>query len=219
MPENLSDQPSKYAPAPDCDLCPRLADLRRKNRETWPDWHNAPVQSFGDLDARLMIVGLAPGLKGANRTGRPFTGDYAGDLLFQTLSKFNFSTGTYDKRPDDGLQLTDCRIANGVRCLPPQNKPIGAEINNCRRFLSAEINAMKNLQLILALGGVAHNTILTTLSERRAAYKFSHCAFHDLNGGLILANSYHCSRYNTNTKRLTEQMFEDVFEGICKRLK
>ena len=219
MPEHSTSQTSEYAPAQDCNLCPRLVEFRQRNRETWPDWHNAPVQSFGDMDARLLIVGLAPGLRGANRTGRPFTGDYAGDLLYQTLSKFRFATGTYDKRPDDGLQLHDCRIANGVRCLPPENKPIGSEVNNCRRFLSAEITAMDNLKVILALGGVAHNTILATLGERRAAYKFSHCAFHHLIDGRILANSYHCSRYNTNTGRLTEQMFEDVFEGICERLK
>ena len=141
-----------YGPPPDCDLCPRLVDFRRKNQETWPDWHNGPVPSFGSLDARLLIVGLAPGLKGANRTGRPFTGDYAGDLLYQTLTRFDFATGTYDKRPDDDLQLHDCRIANGVRCLPPENKPIGFEVKNCRPFLVAEIEAMKNLKVILALG-------------------------------------------------------------------
>ena len=207
-----------YAPPPDCDLCPRLVELRRKNNDTWPDWHNGPVPSFGPLDARLLIVGLAPGLKGANRTGRPFTGDYAGDLLYQTLSKFGFATGTYDKRPDDGLELHDCRIANGVRCLPPENKPIGSEVNNCRPFLVAEIAAMTNLRVILALGGIAHNTLLTTLGERRAAFKFAHCALHTLGNGLILADSYHCSRYNTNTGRLTEEMFENVFEEIQKLL-
>ena len=207
-----------YAPPPDCDLCPRLVELRRKNNDTWPDWHNGPVPSFGPLDARLLIVGLAPGLKGANRTGRPFTGDYAGDLLYQTLSKFGFATGTYDKRPDDGFELHDCRIANGVRCLPPENKPIGSEVNNCRPFLVAEIAAMTNLRVILALGGIAHNTLLTTLGERRAAFKFAHCASHTLGNGLILADSYHCSRYNTNAWRLTEEMFENVFEEIQKLL-
>ena len=214
MPDPATAEAAVHGPPPDCDLCPRLVDLRRKNQETWPDWHNAPVPSFGPLDARLLIVGLAPGLKGANRTGRPFTGDYAGDLLYQTLLKFGFASGVYDKRPDDGLELHDCRIANGVRCLPPENKPVGSEVNNCRPFLVAEIKAMKNLQVILALGGIAHNTLLSTLGERRAAFKFTHCAFHTLGDGLILADSYHCSRYNTNTGRLTEEMFEDVFAGI-----
>ncbi|MGB0630084.1 MAG: uracil-DNA glycosylase [Alphaproteobacteria bacterium] len=218
MPETVPATPAGYAPPPDCDLCPRLVDFRNKNRETWPDWHNRPVPSFGPLDASLLIVGLAPGLKGANRTGRPFTGDYAGDLLYQTLKKFDFAAGTYDKRPDDGLELRDCRIANGVRCLPPENKPIGSEVNNCRPFLVAEIAAMKNLKVILALGGIAHNTLLSTLGERRASYKFAHCAFHTLGNGLILADSYHCSRYNTNTGRLTEEMFEDVFVNIRKQL-
>ena len=218
MPEAGNVASSGYAPPPDCDLCPRLVEFRKKNRSTWPDWHNGPVPSFGPLDASLLIVGLAPGLKGANRTGRPFTGDYAGDLLYQTLSKFGFAAGTYDKRPDDGLVLQDCRIANGVRCLPPKNKPTGPEVNNCRPFLVEEIAAMKNLKIILALGGIAHNTLLSTLGERRAAFKFAHNAFHTLGSGLILADSYHCSRYNTNTGRLTEQMFEDVFESIRKKL-
>tara|TARA_R110002072_G_scaffold227695_3_gene384532 strand:+ start:2266 stop:2922 length:657 start_codon:yes stop_codon:yes gene_type:complete len=201
-------------PPPDCDLCPRLVAYREANAATWPDWHNAPVRSFGPLDARLLIVGLAPGVKGANRTGRPFTGDYAGDLLYQTLGRFGFADGTYDKRPDDGVTLKDCRIANGVRCVPPENKPVGAEVNACRPFLVAEIEAMKNLEVILALGGISHNTTLSTLGERRASYKFAHCVMHDLNNGLKLADSYHCSRYNTNTGRLTEEMFEDVFRMI-----
>ena len=204
---------AEYDPPPDCNLCPRLVDFRRKNHKTWPDWHNGPVPSFGSLDARLLIVGLAPGLKGANRTGRPFTGDYAGDLLYQTLTRFDFATGTYDKRPDDDLQLHDCRIANGVRCLPPENKPIGFEVKNCRPFLVAEIEAMKNLKVILALGASP-----TTRCCRRWAngvpFKFAHSAFHTLGNGLILADSYHCSRYNTNTGRLTEEMFEDVFRNI-----
>jgi uracil-DNA glycosylase family 4 len=189
-------------------------EFRRKNNEIWPDWHNAPVPSFGPLNSSLLVVGLAPGLKGANRTGRPFTGDYAGDLLYQTLSKYGFATGNYDKRPNDGLQLRNCRIANGVRCLPPENKPIGSEVNNCRPFLVSEIATMKNLKVILALGVIAHNTLLSTLGERRAAFKFSHGAIHTLCNGLVLADSYHCSRYNTNTGRLTEAMFEDVFEKI-----
>ncbi len=212
MPRNIIA--TADGPPPDCDLCPRLVAYREANAATWPDWHNAPVRSFGPLDARLLIVGLAPGVKGANRTGRPFTGDYAGDLLYQTLGRFGFADGTYDKRPDDGVTLKDCRIANGVRCVPPENKPVGAEVNACRPFLVAEIEAMKNLEVILALGGISHNTTLSTLGERRASYKFAHCVMHDLNNGLKLADSYHCSRYNTNTGRLTEEMFEDVFRMI-----
>ena len=214
----MNDNPAVHAtsdgPPYDCELCPRLVEYRERNAAAWPDWHNGPVKSFGPLDARLLIVGLAPGVKGANRTGRPFTGDYAGDLLYQTLDRFGFSKGTYDKRPDDGVSLHDCRIANAVRCVPPENKPTGGEISTCRPFLVAEIEAMENLKVILALGGIAHNTTLSTLGERRASYKFAHCAMHVLSDGLILADSYHCSRYNTNTGRLTEEMFEDVFREI-----
>lgn len=206
------------APAPDCDLCPRLVEFRESNRAAWPDWHNAPVPSFGPLCARLLIVGLAPGLKGANCTGRPFTGDYAGDLLYATLTKFGFTTGAYDRHAGDGLRLVDCRIANGVRCVPPENKPIGTEIAACRPFLVSEIAAMKNLRVVVALGGIAHNTVLTTLGQRRAAYKFAHEAIHKLSNGLVLADSYHCSRYNTNTGRLTKTMFEDVFSRIRQTL-
>jgi uracil-DNA glycosylase len=205
-------------PPLDCDLCPRLVAYRHENIAKWPDWHNAPVLSYGPLDARMLIVGLAPGVKGANQTGRPFTGDYAGDLLYQTLGRFGFANGTYDKRPDDGQTLSDCRIANAVRCVPPENKPIGAEVNACRPFLVAEIEAMTNLKVILALGGIAHKTVLSTLGERRASYKFAHCVTHELTNGLMLADSYHCSRYNTNTGRLTEEMFEDVFRMIRKTL-
>ena len=216
--DSRSGAATVYGPAADCGLCPRLVAYREENSTTWPDWHNAPVPSFGPINARLLIVGLAPGVKGANRTGRPFTGDYAGDLLYQTLGKFSFANGKYDRRPDDGLVLDDCRIANGVRCVPPENKPVGAEINACRPFLVAEIAAMENLEVILALGGIAHNTVLSTLGERRASYKFAHCVMHKLSNGLILADSYHCSRYNTNTGRLNEEMFEDVFRMIRETL-
>ncbi|MDA1089009.1 MAG: uracil-DNA glycosylase [Proteobacteria bacterium] len=209
-------------PSPDCALCPRLQDFRHANRTTFPDWHNAPVASFGGIDAALLIVGLAPGLRGANQTGRPFTGDYAGDLLYATLAKFGFSDGEYGATSDDGLTLLDCRITNAVRCVPPQNKPIGAEVNACRRFLENEINSLKRLRIILALGGLAHGAVLTTLGEKKSAWKFGHRHFHDLSGGpggdLVLADSYHCSRYNTNTGRLTEAMFEAVFEDIRNRL-
>lgn len=201
-------------PDRDCGLCPRLRTFREENRAAHPDWFNAPVPSFGPLEARLLVVGLAPGLKGANLTGRPFTGDYAGDLLYATLLQFGFATGQYDRRPDDGLSLVDCRITNGVRCVPPQNKPTGPEINTCRPFLAAEIAAMPQLEVILSLGLVSHNTVLAALNEKRSARKFAHGAFHELSSGLVLADSYHCSRYNTNTGRLTEDMFADVFEAL-----
>ena len=205
-------------PVPDCRLCPRLADFRDANRAAHDDWHNGPVSSFGPEDARLLIIGLAPGLRGANRTGRPFTGDYAGDLLYATLGEFGFTEGSYDSRPDDGLTLVDCRITNGVRCVPPENKPVGAEINACRPFLQAEIAAMKNLRVIVALGTLSHATTLSALGEKRSAWKFGHGAQHELPGGVLLADSYHCSRYNTNTRRLTEAMFHDVFRAVRERL-
>jgi uracil-DNA glycosylase len=210
----MATVPKFTGPDRDCDLCPRLREFLLEHRRAHPDWHNAPVPSFGSLDARLLIVGLAPGLKGANLTGRPFTGDYAGDLLYATLLKMGFAAGTYAKSRDDGLELLDCRIANAVRCVPPQNKPIGAEQAACRPFLVDEMAAMPNLSVILALGGLAHNAVLTTLGLRKKDYKFAHCAQYALPDGLVLADSYHCSRYNTNTGRLTEAMFVDVFDGI-----
>lgn len=213
---------SGTTPPRDCPLCPRLVDYRSANRATFPDWHNAPVASFLPSDAgppaRLLIVGLAPGMRGANRTGRPFTGDYAGDLLYSTLSKFGLSRGTFAARPDDGLQLVGCAITNAVRCVPPENKPVGAEINACRAFLSAQIAALPHLRAILALGTVAHGSVLAALGERKSAWKFVHGAQHKLPGGLVLADSYHCSRYNTNTGRLTEAMFHDVFEALTPLL-
>jgi uracil-DNA glycosylase family 4 len=179
-----------------------------------PDWHNAPVPSFGELNARLLIVGLAPGLKGANLTGRPFTGDYAGDLLYATLLAAGFAKGSYDKRADDGLELMDCRITNAVRCVPPENKPVGAEVAACRPYLIDEITAMPRLRMVLALGGLAHGAVLAALGEKKSAWKFAHGTHHLLPGGLVLADSYHCSRYNTNTGLLTVPMFNDVFVGI-----
>jgi len=207
-----------HSPPPNCQLCPRLVRLRDVNRITWPNWHNAPVASFGPITAELLIVGLAPGLKGANRTGRPFTGDFAGDLLFRTLSTFGFSKGQYNQSAEDGLSMKNCRITNGVRCLPPQNKPTGLEIKNCRSFLENEIKIMKKLKIILTLGGVAHTTLITALGKRRSQYKFSHGALHELPEGLVIANSYHCSRYNTNTGRLSEEMFANVFREIQARI-
>jgi uracil-DNA glycosylase family 4 len=208
-------------PAPDCPLCPRLVAFREDNQAAYPDFHNGPVPSFGGADARLLIVGLAPGLKGANRTARPFTGDYAGDLLYPTLKKFGLAHGTYDARPDDGVRLDDCRITNAVRCVPPQNKPVGAEVKACRPFLVAELNSMRRLEVVLGLGGLAHNATLATLGYRQSAFKFGHGAQHEIAVGerpVLLMNSYHCSRYNTNTGRLTAEMFEDVFTAIRTHL-
>jgi uracil-DNA glycosylase len=201
------------APGRDCPLCPRLVDFRNATRSREPSWFNSPVPSFGDADARLLIVGLAPGMQGANRTGRPFTGDYAGDLLYATLLKYGFAQGSYEARPDDGLRLVDCRISNAVRCVPPQNKPLPAEINTCRPFLAATIATMPRLHAIVALGRVAHDTLLKTLALRAAAAPFAHGAIHQA-GSLRLYDSYHCSRYNTNTGVLTEEMFRSVFARV-----
>jgi uracil-DNA glycosylase family 4 len=200
-------------PGRDCPRCPRLVAFRATWRAKQPDWFNAPVPSFGSAQARLLIVGLAPGLQGANRTGRPFTGDWAGDLLYETLGRFGFARGDYGERADDGLQLVDCRISNAVRCVPPENKPTGPEIASCRDFLQATIAEMKNLRAILALGRIAHDSVLTALGSRKSAAPFKHGGKHKL-GALTLFSSYHCSRYNTNTGRLTPQMFREVFEQV-----
>ncbi|MCM0019535.1 MAG: uracil-DNA glycosylase [Tagaea sp.] len=211
-------------PARDCPLCPRLVALRAALRAKHPAWANAPVPSFGALGAQLLIVGLAPGLKGANRTGRPFTGDYAGDLLYATLLKFGWAKGEYRAgREDaawapDSLALTGARIANAVRCLPPQNKPTPQEAATCRPFLVAEIAAMPKLRVVLALGRLAHDQVLTAFGRKVSSAKFAHGALHDLGDGRALADSYHCSRYNTNTGRLTPPMFEAVFHGIAERM-
>ncbi|MBM84670.1 MAG: uracil-DNA glycosylase [Rhodospirillaceae bacterium] len=210
--------PATADPAADCAYCPRLAAFRCANREAEPNWHNAPVASFGPPDARLLIVGLAPGMRGANRTARPFTGDWAGDLLYQTISRFGFSRGTYDGRADDGLELIDCRITNAVRCVPPQNKPKGVEIHSCAPFLAREISELPRLKVVLALGLIAHGTVLSILEQRKSAFRFAHGAVHRLHNKLWLADSYHCSRYNTNTGRLTTEMFEAVFVGIRRQL-
>jgi uracil-DNA glycosylase family 4 len=194
--------------------------FRNELRAKYPDWGNAPVRSFGGVDASLLIVGLAPGMKGANRTGRPFTGDYAGDLLYATLLKFGFARGAYRADPNDGLQLADCRIANAVRCLPPENKPLPDEFTQCRPFLQAELAVMPQVKVILALGKGAHDQVLRALTVRPAgAYPFIHGRLHDLPTGLKLADSYHCSRYNTNTGRLTTPMFEGVFKTVRKVIK
>lgn len=205
-------------PDRNCPICPRLAAFREQLRAEYPDKFNAPVPSFGPEDAGLLIVGLAPGLRGANFTGRPFTGDYAGDLLYGTLLKFGYARGEYKADPNDGLELVGARITNAVRCLPPENKPTGAEINNCRPFLISEIENLKNLKVILCLGLISHNSVLKTLGAKQAGHKFVHGAVHDIDGFKVV-DSYHCSRYNTNTGRLTAAMFEDVFETIGKILR
>ena len=207
--------PALLATAPDrnCPLCPRLMAFREDARARQPDWFNAPVPSFGDADARLLIVGLAPGLQGANRTGRPFTGDFAGDLLYATLIEYGFARGVYQARPDDGLTLVDCRISNAVRCVPPQNKPLPVEINACRQFLIATLSAMPKLRAIVALGRVAHESTLKALGLRSAAAPFAHGAIHPA-GALKLYDSYHCSRYSTNTRVLTPDMFRSVFGKV-----
>ena len=206
-------------PAPDCADCPRLAAFRTANRAAYPDWSNAPVASFGEPGARVLIVGLAPGLRGANRTGRPFTGDYAGDLLYATLIEFGFASGTYDRRPDDGLKLADCAIVNAVRCVPPQNKPTPKEIATCRRYLAQAISALPRLRIMLALGRIAHESALRALNLSPSKFRFAHGARHALTqGSLSLFDSYHCSRYNTNTGVLTGAMFREVFASIRAEL-
>jgi uracil-DNA glycosylase family 4 len=204
-------------PGRNCPRCPRLVAFRKEWRTREPSWFNAPVPSFGPVDARLLIVGLAPGLRGANRTGRPFTGDYAGDLLYATLGEFGFARGRYEARPDDGLVLTDCRIANAVSCVPPENKPTPLEITNCRAFLAAAIDEMPRLAAIVALGRIAHESVVVALGEKRSQLPFGHGSVHRP-GKLALFGSYHCSRYNTNTGRLTADMFRAVFAEVRRYL-
>src|SRR5712671_7431354 len=204
---------SPAEPDRNCPLCPRLADFRKQARAKAPDWYNAPVDSFGDPNAQLLIVGLAPGMQGANRTGRPFTGDYAGDLLYATLLEYGFAKGSYQARPDDGLKLVDCRISNAVHCVPPQNKPLPAEISTCRPYLIATIESMPRLRAILALGRVAHDSVVKSLKLRSSQAPFTHGAVHRA-GAVRLYDSYHCSRYNTNTGVLTPDVFRRVFARV-----
>ena len=209
--------PTRAIDAPlDCSLCPRLVAFRRDNEAKHPTFFNKPVPSFGGSDSSLLIVGLAPGLKGANQTGRPFTGDYAGDTLFETMLKTGFASGAYEKDASDSLTLIDATITNAVRCVPPQNKPTGEEILTCRPFLINQIEQMqhKNLRILLSLGKISHDTVLKTFGLKLSAYPFAHKAVHKLPNGLTLVDSYHCSRYNVNTGRLTEAMFVEIFELI-----
>jgi uracil-DNA glycosylase len=204
-------------PGRDCPRCPRLVAFREAWRQQAPEWHNAPVDSFGPRDAPVLIVGLAPGLRGANRTGRPFTGDDAGDLLYATLSEFGFANSRYGASADDGLQLIDCRITNAVRCVPPENKPTPQEITTCRGFLAATVKEMKQLRVVVALGRIAHETFIVAQGARRSEYPFGHGRTHAMMA-LKLFDSYHCSRYNTNTGVLTPKMFHDVFAQVRKHL-
>ncbi len=205
-------------PGTDCDLCPRLAAFRTDNRSREPDWHNSPVDTWlplrGETAVRLLVVGLAPGMKGANRTGRPFTGDYAGDLLYATLKRHGLAVGEYGAEADDGLELVRTAITNAVRCVPPQNKPVGAEISNCRPFLVQTLARFPKLSVILTLGKIAHESTLRTLGARIAEAPFSHHGKHQIRG-LVLISSYHCSRYNTNTRRLSEAMFDAVVKDCA----
>lgn len=215
----LSDIPLSNGPAEpprDCPLCPRLAAFLAHHRAAEPDWFNAPVPTFGDRNARLLIVGLAPGLRGANRTGRPFTGDYAGDLLYETLIDFGFARGTYRADPNDGLTLIDAAITNAVRCVPPENKPTTDEINTCRRFFSATLAGHTRLSAIVALGKIAHDQLMKTLGIPLVRHKFAHGAIHAPASlpGVKVYDSYHCSRYNTNTGVLTPEMFRAVFAAV-----
>jgi uracil-DNA glycosylase family 4 len=224
-------RPLAREPDPDCSFCPRLATFRDSVRAAHPEWHNAPVPAFGASDARLLVVGLAPGLRGANRTGRPFTGDSAGDLLYETLIEFGFARGAYGASIDDGLRLVSCAITNAVRCVPPQNKPMPSEIKSCRPFLAATIAALPDLCAIVALGRIAHEAVVRAFGLKPAAFPFAHGAehflvagetarhrFHAGAGAISLVDSYHCSRYNTNTGVLTQEMFRAVFAKVRERL-
>ena len=210
-------QSSPFLPAEpsyDCDRCPRLREFILENRKTYPDFFNGPVPSFGNDKAEFLIIGLAPGLKGANATGRPFTGDYAGDLLYKALNKFDFSNGDYAGHAGDGLTLNRAMITNAVRCVPPQNKPVGAEINTCRDYLLGQMAVLSQLKALLCLGKISHDSTIRSLGLKLKDFPFGHNVSYDIGEGRKLFSSYHCSRYNTNTKRLTEEMFFDVFANI-----
>jgi uracil-DNA glycosylase family 4 len=209
---------SAAAPAPNCALCPRLAAYRAANQAEHPDWFNAPVPSFGPLEAPLLIVGMAPGVRGANRTGRPFTGDYAGILLYETLIKFGLAEGRYAADAADGMGLRGCRITNAVRCVPPANLPEPLEVTTCNRFLAAELGAMPSLRVVLSLGVLSHAAVLRANGLPANRLRFRHGELHTLPDGLRLADSYHVSRYNTSTRRLTPAMFESVVASVVDLL-
>ncbi len=205
-------------PPHDCSLCPRLVQYREANRQSHPDWFNGPVPSLGDPDASILVVGMAPGVKGANRTGRPFTGDHAGILLYETLIRFHLATGAYDARPDDGMELHGCRVVNAVRCVPPANLPQPVEVRTCNRFLTAELKALPRLRAVLVLGVLAHAAVLRACGIPVARIRFKHGNIAELPNGLLLADSYHVSRYNTNTGLLTREMFEQVISNLVTRV-
>ncbi len=208
---DLTDLDLDFVAPIGCKKCPRLHKFITSHKEKYPDWYNGAVPSFGSIDAEILIVGLAPGLRGANATGRPFTGDFAGDTLYQALAKHGFSTGEFGKKADDSLKLHNVRITNAVKCVPPQNKPTGDEINTCRdAFLIPEIKRMKHLKMILALGGIAHKALIKTFDLRQTDFPFGHFNKHDIGQNLTLIDSYHCSRYNVNTNRLTVEMFDEI---------
>lgn len=218
-PEATADHPGPaVTPPPDCPLCPRLVEYRQANQAAHPDWFNAPVPSMGRADVPLLIVGMAPGVRGANRTGRPFTGDHAGILLYQTLLRFGLATGAYEARVDDGLALSQCRVVNAVRCVPPANLPQPIEVRTCNQFLTAELAGLPNLRAVLALGVLAHAAVLRARGLPAARVRFRHGAINELPGGLLLADSYHVSRYNTNTGLLTQAMFEDTVQALMQRI-
>lgn len=209
-------------PDKNCRLCPRLAAFLDKNRQLYPTFWNAPVPSFGDLNGELLIVGLAPGLKGANQTGRPFTGDFAGNLLYEMLIEFGYAEGVYQARPDDGVKLINARLTNAVRCVPPENQVTGGETAACGRFLTAEMNAMPNLKAVLALGTVSHGAVLSAMGQKKSAFKFGHNVVHDVpykERTIKLIDSYHSSRYNVNTGKLTPEMFKEMFVTLDKAVK
>ena len=218
MSGRIAPLPEVEAPQADCPLCPRLVAYRMANRAAHPDWHNSPVPSFGPLAAPLLILGMAPGMKGANRTGRPFTGDHAGMLLYETLLRFGLAKGEYRADPQDGLTLSNCRVVNAVRCVPPANLPEPAEVTTCNRFLAGELRGMPNVKMVLALGVLAHSALLKACGIPQSRVRFRHGAIHELPDGLLLANSYHVSRYNTSTGRLTREMFEAVMFEVLRRL-
>ena len=206
-------------PDKDCQTCLRLVDFRKNNQKKFPSYHNAPVPAFGNLDAKVLVVGLAPGLNGANQTGRPFTNDYAGDVLYPILKKYGFARGNYGKTADDGFELINVRVTNSVRCVPPQNKVTGDEVKNCGKFLIDEIAHMPNLEIILTLGSVAHNAVLSDLEYKKSLFKFGHGNIHKLHKhNLVMINSYHTSRYNINTGVLTFEMFENIIKNVKKIL-
>ena len=205
-------------PNKNCSLCDRLKGFRKKYRKLKPSWYNSPVESFGDIDSKILIVGLAPGLQGANKTGRPFTGDHAGNTLYPALIKNKLALGSYKEINNDNLNLKNTRITNSVRCVPPKNKPNASERKNCNKFLKSEIYSMKKLEIILALGLIAHEEILKVFDLKRGSNKFKHGKIHYIQNNLVMFNSYHCSRYNINTNRLTLDMFNNIIETISKRI-